>query len=74
MNKPEWKLHDTVYSCYKCERRHQGCHSTCPDYKKDTEEHLAKKASDLQKKITSRGVYEQRRDAVYKVFRRGGRK
>lgn len=47
--------------CYKCNRRHPGCHADCPDYAKEKAKDLARK----EKIKKAKDKVKDSRDYVY---------
>ncbi len=62
-----------IKCCYNCEKRHPNCHASCNEYISEKAELDAQREAALQKKIIAKGLYEERRDAVYKALKRRGR-
>ena len=62
-----------IKCCYHCEKRHPNCHASCNEYISEKAELDALREAALQKKIIAKGLYEERRDAVYKAMKRRGR-
>ncbi len=62
--------------CYKCDRRHMSCHSTCEDYKafkKKHDEDMAKKIAEMN---TDRMFMDYKNEQVAKTmksFRKDGK-
>lgn len=64
-----------IKCCKDCvpPKRKIGCHAHCEEYLTEKAELDAQREADLQKKIIAKGLYEERRDAVYKAMKRRGR-
>lgn len=50
--------------CYKCQKRVVGCHASCPDYIKETEERAAEKRARIQFLYPTTANYFKRPEMV----------
>ncbi len=63
-----------AFSCYGCEQRHPGCHSTCNTYREEKALRDQKLEAFKKQQAVEIGVNNQKKDGVIRANRRNGRK
>lgn len=62
-----------IYCCYKCDKRHPTCHSTCPDYIEQSEAHKAIIDKLNKERGVQNGIRDQQLRGIMRALKHHGR-